>query len=395
LNTLFLLHGNRDLNQIDELIYADIILYLHENVTSGYRYAFENDHLLVQFIQKNKICIVVSDRRIAHETALLLRGLQIVIITIGTAEGHIQEFVDITIDPLSSPQIHAFTGLRYLLSKTLAKVSLNDLSKLLKISSDVIQKEVAANNAEANLISIVSLFTKLDWDSQFFEINVGFASCYRLTPSIQRLARQFIQKENIKLFEYLCGCHDKLSVETAEHAGYSFVDIRLAFERNLDDVISPGPRDGFDIRRGAVSDIPRLKEIASELYKDSRYYFDGNFDFNKVTQFYSDWIEKAILGTFDDYAYVLYEKDKPIGFCTIKEYKARSAKISLFGLDKEVQGRGLGLYLLENVLYLLQQDGKIYVRVITQGRNYIAQRLYQRAGFLTQKTELWYHKWLY
>jgi hypothetical protein len=35
------------------------------------------------------------------------------------------------------------------------------------------------------------------------------------------------------------------------------------------------------------------------------------------------------------------------------------------------------------------------VQVITQGRNYAAQRLYQRAGFVTRKTELWYHKWFH
>tara|TARA_Y100000031_G_C7967214_1_gene268715 strand:- start:160 stop:300 length:141 start_codon:yes stop_codon:yes gene_type:complete len=34
------------------------------------------------------------------------------------------------------------------------------------------------------------------------------------------------------------------------------------------------------------------------------------------------------------------------------------------------------------------------VFVVTQGRNYAAQRLYLNVGFLTKETELWYHKWI-
>ena len=46
------------------------------------------------------------------------------------------------------------------------------------------------------------------------------------------------------------------------------------------------------------------------------------------------------------------------------------------------------------VIEELYKDGITYIDVVTQGRNYSAQRLYQRCGFITQSTELWYHKWL-
>jgi dTDP-4-amino-4,6-dideoxy-D-galactose acyltransferase len=39
------------------------------------------------------------------------------------------------------------------------------------------------------------------------------------------------------------------------------------------------------------------------------------------------------------------------------------------------------------------QHGCDRVQVVTQGRNLAAQRLYQRAGFLTADLKLWYHKW--
>jgi hypothetical protein len=33
------------------------------------------------------------------------------------------------------------------------------------------------------------------------------------------------------------------------------------------------------------------------------------------------------------------------------------------------------------------------VEVVTQARNFTAQRLYQRSGFVTANVQLWFHKW--
>ena len=57
-------------------------------------------------------------------------------------------------------------------------------------------------------------------------------------------------------------------------------------------------------------------------------------------------------------------------------------------------GRGIGNILIKNILKLLEKKKYKRVIVVTQGRNYAAQRLYQSAGFQTCATELWYHKWL-
>ena len=100
-----------------------------------------------------------------------------------------------------------------------------------------------------------------------------------------------------------------------------------------------------------------------------------------------------MLGTYDDHAMVLCEKDNPVGYCSTTHHKVRSAKIGVFGLDERLRGVGAAKYLLDAALWALKESGKEHVEVVTQGRNYAAQRLYQRAGFLTQKTELWYHKW--
>ena len=112
------------------------------------------------------------------------------------------------------------------------------------------------------------------------------------------------------------------------------------------------------------------------VYYDSRYDYDKNFDNKKVDEFYSGWINKAVLGAFDDFCYALYENNKPIGFCTIKVKNRHSASIGLLGVHQNYISLGMGQYMLNMVIGELYKDGITYIDVVTQGRNYSAQRLY-------------------
>jgi dTDP-4-amino-4,6-dideoxy-D-galactose acyltransferase len=328
---------------------------------------------------------------------LLLKGLNVVIIVIGT-NPEIGDVIDIEIDPLltrTSRRHRNFAGSRYLLSSIIEKLELESLADVMKLPVEKLEEELQSNQAEMELVDIISLFKRLQWDSEYFGINIAYISCLRLTPNIDRIVKEFTRKEKIDLLQYLCNCHDKVSVINAERSGYSFVDMRLTFEQYLNNKISVEEREDFRVDKGCLQDIEKLRSIASDIYKDSRYYYDGEFDKSRVVEFYINWIEKAILGTFDDYAYVIYKKNEPVGFCTVKEYKKNAARIGLVGIDKAIQGSGMAKYLMNNSLMKLQKNGIKYVEVATQGRNYEAQRVYQKCGFLTKKTELWYHKWFH
>ena len=118
------------------------------------------------------------------------------------------------------------------------------------------------------------------------------------------------------------------------------------------------------------------------------------FDLNKINSFYSEWIQKAVTGTFDDECYCYFEDDKPLGFCTIRYNQNNSVSIGLFGVGSNYTGKGIGKSLLRYVISEMKLKGIMDVKVVTQGRNYSAQNLYQSVGFKTFTTELWYHKWV-
>ena len=252
---------------------------------------------------------------------------------------------------------------------------------------------VSQDNIE-EVCDIINVVKVLPWDTDFFGFPVAFLSSLKLNPSIARFVFDFCSKHLVRLLEYQCDCHDRESVLLAEEHGFNFADIRLTFERFINNNLAiPKLPSEFTFDIANEGDVTRLMEIADGLYLDSRYYFDTNFPRDKVRQFYIDWVQKAVLGTFDDCAMILRHSDDPVGFFTIKYEPNCSARIRLVGIDPRYRAKGLAIIHLHHCLKKLAANGVKYVQVATQGRNYAAQRLYQKAGFITKKTEIWYHKW--
>jgi dTDP-4-amino-4,6-dideoxy-D-galactose acyltransferase len=241
---------------------------------------------------------------------------------------------------------------------------------------------------------IINVVKILSWDTDFFGFPVAFLSSLKLNTAIVRFVFDFCSRNQVKLLEYQCDCHDRESVLLAERHGFNFADIRLTFERFIrGEITTPPLPSEFHFDMAHEGDIDRLVDIADGLYLDSRYYFDTNFPRDKVRKFYSDWVRKAVLGTFDDCAMILRHGQNPVGFCTVKYEPNFTARIRLVGIDPRYRAKGLAKTHLMYCLKELISQGIHYVQVATQGRNYSAQRLYQKAGFVTKKTELWYHKW--
>jgi dTDP-4-amino-4,6-dideoxy-D-galactose acyltransferase len=333
---------------------------------SSFVFQIEVDDLSVDYLIDNKIDVIVSNG-LSKEWYHVLKGLKIAAITIDELLKY-HELADIVIDFRDSEGIKYFTGKHYTLLDN--------------------------PDFETEFVEIVNLITKLHWDSEFWGLPVSYLSCSYLTESIIYRTEKFIKAESIKLIEYLCNCHDYRSVEIAANNAYHFADIRITFEKKLNGKVNVDLNSGITFSLSNSKDVKRLKEIAENLYKNSRYYFDQNFNKQKTNEFFQNWVEKAVVGQFDDECYCLYENKIPVGFCTVKYDISNSAKMSLVGLANEYQGKGYGKMLLNLTFNRLIDKGIESVFAVTQGRNYYAQRLYQKVGFTTKKTQIWYHKWV-
>jgi dTDP-4-amino-4,6-dideoxy-D-galactose acyltransferase len=325
----------------------------------------ELNNLSINFLKSKKIGVVIADN-LPQEWVYILKGMHIVSLIFGDAVNYHHE-ADIVIDYKGTDSVKYFHGNLFSMS-----------------------------NADFDISEVVNVIYKMKWDSDFFGFPIAFVGSRYLSDNIQLLIEDFVKKNKIKLVEYLCNCHDDLSVKVAEKNGYHFTDIRITFTLSLkkhtevfDEAIFPGK---FGLAK--VEHIESLCAMTNLMYKDSRYFYDGNFDLQKINSFYSEWIQKAVTGKFDHECICYFEDDKPLGFCTIRYNQNNSVNIGLFGVGSSYAGKGIGKALLMHVMHTMKLKGLDTVNVVTQGRNYPAQKLYQAAGFRTFTTELWYHKWM-
>ena len=312
-----------------------------------------------------KIDVAISNQ-LNYQWKIILNGLKIISIIIDKYKE--DKYADLYIDYLGNKKNKYFFGKHY------------------KFSNRAIYN--------VNYLEVLDIITFLDWDSSFWGFNVSYLSARKLSNNIIYRINNFNKKKKIRLVQYLCDCHDQKSVDLAEINRFQFKDIRLTYVFDPTTLVVKNELLSDGISLAGKKDIKILREISKNIYIDSRYYYDNNFDEEKTIEFYMLWVEKAVLGTYDNDCYILKTNDQILGFCTVRYTENDSAQIGLVGIAKENIGLGLGKKLMHNFLVKMKEKKIKKIYVVTQGRNYSAQRLYQKSGFVTYMTELWYHKWI-
>jgi len=235
----------------------------------------------------------------------------------------------------------------------------------------------------------------LPWDSEFFGFRIGRVEGHTLNPQQAEAIDAWCHQQAVRCLYFLASANDPQTSAAAEDAGYHLVDVRMTFKQKLLDArSSDGLSTGLVIRPARPKDIPALREIGRVSYTLSRFYFDQGFARQRCDELYALWVEKSCQGYADE-VLVAEVEGQPGGFITLKTILEGEphGEIGLVGISSQAQGRGLGPRLVEYGLAWFASQGLPAAEVVTQGRNLRAQRLYQRAGFVTEMVRLWYHKW--
>ncbi|OGN89883.1 MAG: hypothetical protein A2Y88_02655 [Chloroflexi bacterium RBG_13_48_10] len=229
----------------------------------------------------------------------------------------------------------------------------------------------------------------LDWDTQFFGKRIAQVTASTLSDGVAENAIEWCRQEKISCLYYLAPCEDIESIRLAEIFGFHLVDIRMTYELSTN--IPSGLEVFPQIRLAQVDDIPILKETARLVFRNTRFFNDGNFPVHLCEQLYMVWIEKSCLG-YAQAVWVAEETDIPVGFisCHIEDKKG---VIGLVGVHPSHHHQGLGRKLVMMALSWFASHKCPSVSVVTQGNNLAAQRLYESYGFTISSVKLWYHRW--
>ncbi|MCW8133116.1 MAG: GNAT family N-acetyltransferase [Planctomycetota bacterium] len=231
----------------------------------------------------------------------------------------------------------------------------------------------------------------LDWDSRFFGARIGRLNGGCLSQEILAQTMQWSRENRIDCLYFLADSDDQSTIRIAESAGFRLTDVRVTLELAKPDGYRPGMPP--ETRRFRPDDLSALAAIAKQSHRDSRFYQDGRFDERRCDELYATWIERSCQGWAQ--SVWVYEKDAAaVGYTTCHRDSDTEGSIGLVGVDPRAQGIGAGRALIESAKADLFSSGIRTIKVVTQGRNVRAQRLYQRAGFVTSSVQLWFHHWL-
>lgn len=230
----------------------------------------------------------------------------------------------------------------------------------------------------------------LPWDSEFFGLRVGRVIRRSLDPGYLDAVRRWRREQDVACLYFLASSDDPSTVRLAEDAGFRLVDVRITFQRPLDD-LSP-TRERRTIRPCTAKDLDALRAVARTNHRHSRFYFDERFAPERCDDLYGRWLEESLRG-FADAVWVADHDGEVAGYLTVHRRRDGTGDIGLVGVSESARGRGVGSRLLEETLRWAASEGLSRMDVVTQGRNLGAQRFYQRQGFTTRSLELWYHGW--
>ncbi len=233
----------------------------------------------------------------------------------------------------------------------------------------------------------------LEWDSRFFGLKVGRLTLSRLRPDVVPAVLDWCRANQIECLYFLADAEDSETARLAPEQGFRLVDVRVTLENgSFAGAAAPAPANAKGIRPFRASDLPVLRELAGRLHLDSRFFFDAHFPPARSRALFELWLEKSCQAA-DGKVFVAEWKSKPTGYVACRRVNGQTGRIDLLGVDTPAQGRGVGRGLVMTALGWFAAAGIARASVVTQGRNWRAQRLYQRCGFTTASRQLWYHCW--
>jgi dTDP-4-amino-4,6-dideoxy-D-galactose acyltransferase len=233
------------------------------------------------------------------------------------------------------------------------------------------------------------LCSHLDWDSKFFNRRIARLNATHLDDEIVRETMQWCRRECVECLYFLANPGNAQTIRLAEANGFQCVDVRVTYERAVPE--GQKAERPAAVRLARETDMNTLKTIARGTHHDSRFYFDQHFDRAQCDLFYETWIENSFRGYAQE-VLVAEHDDLPVAYLSC-HYKDRESQIGLVGVSADHQGKGLGSLLVQSFLAWSLAQGAARAKVVTQGRNVNAQRLYQKNGFVLVSQQVWYHRW--
>ncbi|GAB3328025.1 hypothetical protein GCM10027429_02430 [Marivirga atlantica] len=225
---------------------------------------------------------------------------------------------------------------------------------------------------------------KLEWDSEFFNLEVGKLIIQNSIPSnflkeLSKFQLVYIFSEN-KISEI-----DDLLVDKKTILTLKLDDSKEFKVKETNGIIEP-----FDIKKHDTSTLIDLA-IQSGIY--SRFNLDPNIDDLLFKKLYRKWILNSIDKVNALQTLVFSFENKVVALLTISIENESTASIGLFAVDSNYRGLGIGINMINQAINYVKEQGYDRLNVVTQLDNNSAINIYKKAGFNIINLTYIYHYW--
>ena len=235
----------------------------------------------------------------------------------------------------------------------------------------------------------------LEWDSAFFGIRTARSTLSSIGATELGSLINWCEQEQISWLQVLVDSGESEAMRQLEASGFAMVDIRVTMEGpRVLGAREVGGGGEIEVRCFEVDDLDPMLALAARAFGNSRFFRDPWLPKTKAEALYQEWFRKSCSGELADMVLVASKAGAPIGFVTGRTIpQTREGQIGLLAVRSDAKGSRAGTILVREVLQDLHSRGAASFRVVTQGQNVAAIRLYERCGFRVESVCLWYHKW--
>lgn len=224
------------------------------------------------------------------------------------------------------------------------------------------------------------MLKKLEWDSNFFNLNVGELKNHGND--------QLISTGDFDLI-YLVQKQDDL----VKFKGFTqtYVDYKLTFIKE----IRKHTANGISTKcfsSPTESEFVELCALALLSGQYSRFKCDPKFDQSYFEKLYIQWVKNSVCDEVSKGLFYIKVDGFTVGFVTyiINHFEAT---IGLIAVDPAVQGQGIGGQLIQHLTTFLNENGVLKIFVATQIQNQQAISFYKKMGFELSHRTITKHLW--
>lgn len=229
----------------------------------------------------------------------------------------------------------------------------------------------------------------LAWDSQFFGKKIGKLDVFeeKTTFLLENLSMAFTEKYD--LIYVFTENNIEISDEILRKFHGKLVDRKVTYTAEIEQLNTKQHTNIKEFLETKATN--ELYELAYVSGKYSRFKLDEKFGIENFKRLYREWIDKSVSHAIARKIFVY--SDKKIGGMITLNTNETTATIGLIAVDESLQGRGIGMALIDACVEFCKNERIERLDVPTQMDNLQACQFYKKYGFEIKEAKNIYHFW--